>query len=51
MESGQLKVKEGKTLKSELNKKVERETERITGWLPASFNESKMPTQNLTKEL
>jgi hypothetical protein len=30
MESGQLKVKEGKTLKSEENKKVERETERIT---------------------
>ena len=30
MESGQLKVKEGETLKSEVNKKVEREAERIT---------------------
>ena len=49
MESGQLKVKEGKTFKSEVNKKVERETERITGWLPASFNESKMPTQKPDK--
>jgi hypothetical protein len=45
MESGQLKVKERKTLKSEVNKKVERDAERITGWLPASFFESKMPTQ------
>jgi hypothetical protein len=49
MESGQLKVKKGKTFKSEVNKKVERETKRTTGWLPASFLESKMPTQKPDK--
>ena len=49
MDSGQLKVKEGETLKSEVNKKVEREAEQITGWLPASFNENKMPTQKPDK--
>jgi hypothetical protein len=50
MESGQLKVKEGKTLKSEVNKKVERDAERITGWLPASFFKREMPTQKRDKE-
>jgi hypothetical protein len=38
-------MKEGKTFKSEVNKKVERRIRGTTGWLPASFLESKMPAQ------
>jgi hypothetical protein len=51
MESGQLKVKEGETLKSDVNKKVERKTKWIKEKLPASFLESKMPTQKRDKEI